>query len=999
MKNDSYLYERKYHELREKTNARDKWEKFIGKERLEELCDNFNEIKEFVSENGKYIIDDNNDYKNYIEIYNIFKLQFYRKEKINDVKKWKSKLFGTIYIPFLKLAKYYANKKYNRILNEYFPKGIYESICIALEPIVSRTLVNEIQLCKDDLSGSNEKEQYTSYLKDYLCEENYIIELFDFYPILLRCMLEKLLDILQLYYELVTRWNNDIDSLKRTFDIVNDKIIKLKIVGDSHKHGKSTIRITLCNGEIIFYKARDLRIAEIYNTIYKRICEYEEISSGDYRIVSKSNYGWEKGVSYKPCCSRDELVRFYQRMGIHIFLNYMFDSQDLHYQNLIANGEYPFFVDLEVICSSLIKYNPESTAEEKARWIKESTILKNGILPLPIGEHNYFSALEGKGGIEIKWKAIRIKNKFTSNMKIESTKSITPKGYNLPYIGENVSNWKSYIKEMILGFCQAYKYVLLEKETIKNYIKDLNIRCLFMNTYNYSNILYLSYHPHFLRNGGDRQMILSKIYTCNKQFDQKKYNAIFRAEVGALLKNDIPYFYAKSNSTDLYIEDDEIIYKNFFNVNPESYLDARLCHMSYEDMNFQKQILETFVPNAFRKNWSECISGTRQLSSEKTKKDSIRQTCLKIAESIFNRCIQGKQGSDVTWLYTTDIGPCITDLYLYSGIAGIIIFFAAINKNEDFPQYRVFESYLIEKMISYTKLSTIVEPHTGAFCGEYSIIYMYLLLYRIKHEKKFLDYAKKHEEKILGSIFPDADVDLLYGNAGAILVYINMYKMIRDKKYLNRAEQVAEYLLSKSQTVDDKIYWEKTKRIEGLAHGNSGIALCFIRLYKITLKKKYLDIAIKCIYYEDTMYREAYQNWLDDEHYAKHYNRVAWCHGAGGIAIVLKEILPYCDGKTYSIIKSKLDKAVATIERKMKSGMKHLCLCHGIIGNYSILSNLKEDSEIYRSEIRAICSEIHELVIANEAPGFMNGLSGIGYALLKNNDVNSQLPNVLNIEI
>lgn len=52
---------------------------------------------------------------------------------------------------------------------------------------------------------------------------------------------------------------------------------------------------------------------------------------------------------YKEVIERiEELSRYYQRIGIILFINYLLEGGDIHFENLIACNEYPVIIDAEV---------------------------------------------------------------------------------------------------------------------------------------------------------------------------------------------------------------------------------------------------------------------------------------------------------------------------------------------------------------------------------------------------------------------------------------------------------------------------------------------------------------------------------------------------------------------------------------------------------------------------------------------------------------------------
>lgn len=1001
MRRDSYLYEREYFPQSGKLCDEDitEWCEILGKTKLDMLLENYEELRGFFSVDNKYKVKKKYDDGAYRKIYKMFISTAFIKTTIDNEEKWRVKLFGPIYIKFLRLARHYGVMQYGMIIEQYFGRGIDESIYKAIKPIIIRTLINEIHLCSDELIGDNENEKYLNFVNEYLENIEYIKDLFEYYPALLRCILDKIVDLIKFYYNLFKRWENDWPLIKEKLSINTNLITKFTIVGDMHKYGQATVRIYLDDGECVYYKIRDMKISETYYAIYSEICHYEGIQSGEYIILNRINYGWEREVQYKPCNCEEEIQRFYQRMGIHLLINYMFDSQDLHYQNLIANGEYPFFVDVETVCSTLEKYSPSGGAYNNAIWKRDSTIFKNGIIPFPNGKYNYFTAIEGKKGVETDLYKIKIVNPFTSNIKIENVRAITNKGYNLPYSDDVLHDWRDYFEFIVYGFSQAYQYVLSKKDDILKHFQQFEYRILLMNTFDYYNLLKLSYHPYFLTDGGNRQLFLSKIFMNHENHEFENGKALFEAEIMALLRNDIPYFYAKSDMKDIFTNEGKKVCANFLPIKPVDYLEERINKMSYEDMILQRNLLEVISPGYRKKNWSQYLYRPFTINEKGSYRNKFRALYLMIADKLLKSALIDKQKADVEWIYATENGPHITDLYMYSGIAGIIIFYAALNKVEKISRFRYFEKIMIDNIMAYTDSAAFTNVNTGALCGEYSIVYMYLILYVIKRESKFLNYAKKHEKKIFLHIYTDKNYDLLYGNAGAILIYINMYKVTGELKYLSRSEYVADHLLKQAKIQEDNIFWEKLKNIEGLAHGDSGIALSFIRLYQFTLKNEYLQNAIKCLNYEESMYNKYYQNWIDKEHEKIDSNRVAWCHGAAGIALVYKEVLRFCTGATYKIFKEKYEKAIETIELNTRKHMYNLCLCHGIFGNCFILNYLTDNQEEFMLYMKKICKYIRQTTINSEAPGFMNGLSGIGYILLEIDVLKGKLPNILKIDV
>lgn len=63
----------------------------------------------------------------------------------------------------------------------------------------------------------------------------------------------------------------------------------------------------------------------------------------------------------------------------------------------------------------------------------------------------------------------------------------------------------------------------------------------------------------------------------------------------------------------------------------------------------------------------------------------------------------------------------------------------------------------------------------GLFVGESSLWFAYLLLWEMKKDFRFLEYARKQERVVRECRDVTNEVDLLAGDAGCILCYLKMY--------------------------------------------------------------------------------------------------------------------------------------------------------------------------------------------------------------------------------
>lgn len=1000
MRRDTYLFERIYNiEGKFDEDIPKNWFELIGKELLEVLCKTYKETRYYLTEQ-EYKIKASFFNTQYTHILELYLNKNYIHENIST-DSIDNRLFYPFYIPFIKLAKYYNRITYGTLIDKYFCLGLEDEIFQCLSNIATRTLIKELEFCKDKLEGGTEEEQYKFFITNYLSDENFINEIFDFYPLLLRCILDKICDILKFFNDFGTKWQNDKNILGKSLGISHPIIKRIKVMGDFHNGSAATVKIYMNEKDAIFYKPHGLANTKMYYDILNELYRKYGLHPFDYQLIDKDTYGWEREIAYIPCNTKEQLQRFYIRMGIQIMLNYLLDTQDLHYENLIAHGEYPIFVDVEIICGNIKKYDNNMTAKEKAEWIFSSSVLGNGILPSINENDNMFCSLIGQGGIKTNKKVQKIMNPMTSTMHLSYINAVTSEQYNRPSINGLFCKYNNFIKELLQGFTWAYHYIKNNSSIFKNKISFTYSRILFKNTQSYSKLLQLSYDPIFLTDGGDRQLILSKYYP-NDSNDKK---TIFELELRVLIKGDIPYFSIHNNERNLYLNNTALSVPDYLQIAPQSYLQMRINNLSNSDYNFQSWL----IYNALNIEKKKLFPNTINRFNSNNLIYNVDKICEMIGDHLVNVAIVNDSSTDIVWtINRKKSGIYISDMYLYEGIAGMTIFFAALYRRLPKDTYQNIEKILIEKLKNYT-ISTLRSSKismTGAFTGEASIVYAYLVLYKIKQNSIYLYYAELHEKVLYRLLRHDSKYDLLCGNAGAVIIYLNLYKITLKKQYLYHAQEAADYLILTAKVSKKGIYWSDGKRnsLEGLAHGGSGFSLCFAELYKQTQDYQYLKIALESIKYENYFYNRKSNNWTDWEHRKQKDIRAYWCHGAGGISLSRKALL-YCTNEEFTeFIAQDYYKALRKLKEITNQQMKSLCLCHGLLGNMFILQYLYKVSNkkfVNETQNRLVLEQI--IARSNfenleyDNPGFMTGLSGIGYFLLHIND--TALPNILSLEI
>ena len=818
--------------------------------------------------------------------------------------------------------------------------------------------IKEMWKCKKngELVGKDSREEYLYYLENYLRKPSYQEYFFGKYPVLYLLLKEKLQSYVDYIEEVLLHYMRDWEEIR---DILYQGQAMGRIAGiqggwsDEHISGKTVVRLELENGSGLFYKPHGLTNLASYQKFSRQLHHWCEQTTYEYRYIDKKTYGWELEVSEERCRDGDEVREYYTSMGVQMCLAYVLGISDMHGENVIAHGKYPVFIDLEVF--------PDRFRLEKGEL---GSVCQTGMLPASRdGRRVDMGAIRCDKMQQEIYKVPCIIAKGTSDMRIEYRYAKKKWKNGLPILYGERQDYRRYVKELLDGFERAYEQILLHKEMFQENIKrtvKLESRCVIRNTQEY--IMYQSMltFPEMMQEEEKRQVLLRHMEKGLKK-GIRSGEQILKYEQEKTAGFCVPLFYAKEQ--DFYLENQRVV-KGYFSSTVSRTLQERTDRLSEKDCQLQKKrILISLLPDIRKEPWLK-------------EKMNVRE----IAEQLEREMMY--QDGKITWMgvrYETRevISPVYVDLYLYQGLAGIAIFFTAAARIYGDKGYRIISQKAMDVLAAHTCRDELPgESPMGLFTGEASLVYSWLILYQISGEEACRIYAKKHCDRLMERFLKVKELDLLAGKAGFILVLWMMYEEFSEKRYKREAVFLADRLLEEGQQVS----------LAGLAHGISGIALSLAIAWKMVKKQEYRMAAEKMLRYENTLFDLEYGNWMDIRG-GKPEDTSAWCHGAPGILLArlwIKKIFPEMEdsllmsGEAYR----------KTVETWKESG----CLCHGNAGIREILKFAAQTAGV---PLPGVVKCEDEWIWMEDAvtPGFMTGLSGIGYSLLR--EISPDLPNVL----
>lgn len=937
-----------------------------------------------------------------------------------------SKVFSPFVKPFIIWAqqatsKYIDEKKGKNCLDV---KGVIASFSQylheQLSSIALKTLILELNISSylEQLIGETKEQRYQYFVRNYLTDREDIKNLLINYPVLARVMTERTLIHITTFNNMINRFIQDYKELNI---FSNDSIIK-KIefgMGDTHKNGEAVHIIHFQNGKKTVYKPRSVAVDESFQNLLTWINQKGlKHPLKSLKMISRKDYGWMEFIDYKSCDSKEAVERFYYRQGVLVGLLYILNAGDFHYENIIANGEHPVLVDLEVLFQNEINIPARKTATHQAIKELSSSVLKTMMLPVQFSADKVqdgvdVSGIGGREGQEVTHNVFMIKDIYTDQMKLIKGKGQTDSAKNVPRLKTekklNLEDYKDHIQH---GFTDLYKLFMENKELLlseKGPLQAFNqaeVRVVLRSTQIYHTFLETSYHPDYLQNGLDREWLFMPLWNTGKVNDL--LNLIIPYELQDLLVGDIPFFTAKPESTSLWTSQKAEI-KNFYQTTGRNLVDQNIMKLSLNDLKAQLQYIEMSLAT-LKKDKVQNVSFIGNLPQKgHVSKERFKKEAVEIGDLLCERVIYGEGQKDATWIgisreHGADARLSPLHYGLYDGVLGIGLFLGYLGRVTSSEKYTAVAKRALQMVKDRIKHPANYDG-MSVFTGYGSILVSLCHLQSLCNPDNFEELANEVISRIDKQIDYDERYDIMSGSAGAILALLNFYDLKKSQYALETAMKCGDHLMNHKTKYSEGIGWvtpEFDFPLNGLSHGGAGIAWALHSLAKKAGRTDFKEAALQAVQYENSWYSMKDENWRDHRE-GPNEIPVFWCNGAAGIGI---SRLMMKDKGNEHILERDIQRA---INKTLKDGFgRGVNLCHGDMGNIELLLLAAEMEN--KPALREVAEDIaysvldrkkksaDSLIWAGHVPGLMTGLSGIGYQLLRLYEPDS-IPSLLSFQL
>lgn len=841
-----------------------------------------------------------------------------------------------------------SSKRHTLSFDDSCLKLLETDITAQLMNIAQKTLVWDLHIKLEDIqeNESHEPEAFNYYLTQRFGDnstEYFFLE----YPTLTRLLAERLLYAMNNLQFIIESIESCSAELTMIFGIKPPlSINRLQMQkGDSHNRGKSTTILEINHIPLVF-KFRNNDILKNYNSLLSFI---EKNKPGFCLYKSQhfegKNFCIEEFIDNESCSDHQSIIEYYKNYGSLAALTYWLGSTDLHKENLIAKTKYPVLIDVETLLSAEERrtYSDDFT---KIKYFEFNSAVSTGMLPMEKywKKQIDFSALSGIKE-KLPFKVRRLLNENNSKIAFELCEAYTQPADNTPKLNGNRITYKDYSHYIENSFEDMLLWLQKNGENIYNQILEVFnstiVRVVLRDTQDYHNFLDFSTHPSCMVDYIEREKIFENLW--NNSFIDSR---IVLHEVTALCRHDIPYFCTFTNTKDIYSLDGTV--DNYFSHNILSNFKNHYSSINRYKIEYSMLLLGESL---------DCLSSKCKLipvKFRKTNNNIFIDKVNKIANKIFYNIIISEKEHVVMWPEPINHGEKLSidypDTNLYNGTSGLFVFFYHLNELSPNPKYKKILRVLEQEIFSTKHFSEF----ESAFYGSGSKVATAFIVYHFKKEEKYYHYLIQSLYEIKKIASTIKSWDWIRGKSSLLSLLVTIYAECP----LPIIKDILETLVSDINCID-------VLKIE-FAHGYSGILYALLQanqiLQQADISKKILEI-----YHIIETHLQEYTDLSP-----------AWCNGTLGINRTLYEFAKQYPSYTVNFVHPTKDYAE-----------NNSCICHGsfceISTTYDLLKEEKISHETYKNELDKFAQK--ELFLCHHKRftplGLFNGLSGIGYQLLR----------------
>ncbi|MFJ3170969.1 type 2 lanthipeptide synthetase LanM family protein [Streptomyces roseus] len=871
----------------------------------------------------------------------------------------------------------------------------------------ARTLVRELHRARTEglLAGETPRERFADFVARLGTRQG-LAALFTRHPVLGRMLGQACDQAAAATVELFARFTADRPRILTGLLDGTDPGALVRVDlgrGDVHQGNRSVALLRFAGGATVVYKPRPLD----QHVLLDRAVDWANAKVAGLglrtpRSVRGEGYGWMEFIEHGWCSTPTELDRFYRRQGALLALLYAVDGVDMHYENVIACGDQPVLVDAETLLHAGLPAAVTCGSDPAAEALAAS-VYRTCLLPsLLIGENGAMdiSALGGGDGGSYPSDGLRWEAAGTDGMRLLRAPVATGAGQNRPGPQGGTAGHADHRAALLEGFRAGYDAITEHRaELLGTGPADGGLlarwatspgRLIARSTRLYTTLLDESTHPDLLCDALTRDTVLAVLWT-ESEHDPAR-GRLVEDEIADLWAGDVPLFYHHPADTAL---------KTSRGTRLEGVLPAPSLHtarakiaaMGEVDRHDQEWIISATLA-VTGANLS--VGGPRSTLAGPAapvvvpEPSRLLAAACGIADEIAARAVHG--ADRVNWLGLEQIsGDHWAVLPMGGGLAqgycGVALFLAQLGALTGAERYTALARQAVRPLPALLA-ALAADPGLGAAVGPGALHGIGGIVYTVARLAPLLgedlagclpDALAALERAALADAGEGADgpATLADGLAGALAAAVAAQRTYGSVAR-GAARRLAERLLARAE----KSLAEARPAVPGFAHGDAGIGWALLR-HAAALEEAgepggayaRTGAALLRPALDEALLRPADLDWHT---------------GLAGTALAAADVLGRVTGQP--VPAAQLDRCAVLLGAPSTS--PDLSLHRGALGSLELLGVLAgQGHEGAGAALGHRAAEIlgrledhgHRCGTPDHvpSPGFLTGLSGIGYALLR----------------
>jgi len=857
--------------------------------------------------------------------------------------------------------------------------------------------------------------------------------LFEDKPVLLRLFATVARQWIETSREMVLRLDADLAAIRR--DILHSGNTG-RVAGfegnlsDPHNEGRSVRIVSFEDGARVVYKPKDLRLDAAWHALVERLNGAQApIELKAARAIAQDGYGWTEFIDHAGCVDEKDFARFFRRAGGWLALFHCFAATDMHQENMIACGDHPVPIDLEMILQAGAEERsaeaPEDFAFAAAAEIVSNSVTAVGLLPAyGRSPENIVFAV---GGMTADWNAKTevTWDKINSDaMRPAKSSQAARTSPNLPHVDGRNARFGDHVDDFVAGFEQYANFLLRHgrgagRGEMFEGFAGVPVRNVVRATRFYYMLLQR------LRN--HKTMDDGVIWSAQADFIarlsdwQSEHNPLWplqRAERAALVGLNVPHFVSPSDGHDIGDANGHSVH-----VALPSGLDrarARFANFDEREIAWQTEVIRentNSIPRSAKPKTAELQETSQHDSAIAPTKETFIAEADRIAADLAHYAI--RRGPSVAWIGLDWLGDSeFSQLVclgpdLYNGICGIGVFLAAhaaVTGNKTSAELAYAGLAQLRKNLKSRNAARMARAlGLGGAVGLGSVVYALAVMAKCLHDDGLLADARQAAELFTDDLIAaDKQLDVVSGSAGGILSLLRLYRDSRSDDVLRLAIKCGEHLLGQPRLGPEGLRtWvgqgSGPRGLNGMSHGAAGFAYALTSLAQVTGRQEFAQAAAECVAFENSSYDAQRHNWPDLRDAGGLLWPCQWCHGAPGIGLA-RIATAKLRGMEDARLVTDIQNAVEGVRRGRPTAVDTLCC--GTLGGVEFFCAAGD--ALGRDDLRALAAQRLSAVLRTAAAagdyrwnsgkgqfnlGMFRGLAGVGYTLLRR--VDGALPNVM----